>query len=337
MHVIEARNANQMLPMLLYRLERYGVRRASRNGPVQVLEGPTTLVYDKPTERVVFWPERAANPFFHLLEALWMLAGREDVAFPGSIVARITQFSDDGKTLNGAYGKRWRSWFGYDQLGRIATTLRDNPDCRRQVLSMWDARHDLGLPSRDLPCNTHVYFARDRSGALDMTVCNRSNDAVWGAVGANVVQFSILQEYLAAWIGCPVGRYWQISNNMHLYIDQHKELMHTLAHHNRQAIRQNDPYEQGLVQVHPLVLGTNVTTFTQEVNHFLDEGSVLGIRSQFLRRVAIPMWHAIRGFKSAEKSQRCAVAMSLLRVVPASCDWGMASRMWVGWHEKGGE
>jgi hypothetical protein len=52
---------------------------------------------------------------------------------------------------------------------------------------------------------------------LDMTVCCRSNDLIWGAHGANAVHFSVLQEYVAARVGCEVGTMYQLSNNYHAY------------------------------------------------------------------------------------------------------------------------
>jgi hypothetical protein len=50
-----------------------------------------------------------------------------------------------------------------------------------------------------------------------MLVTNRSNDIVWGAYGANAVHFSYLLEYVASSIGVKVGRYWQVSNDFHIY------------------------------------------------------------------------------------------------------------------------
>lgn len=57
---------------------------------------------------------------------------------------------------------------------------------------------------------------------LDMTVTNRSNDLVWGMLGANVVHFSFLQEYMAARLGVGVGVYNQMSNNLHVYLNNFK-------------------------------------------------------------------------------------------------------------------
>ncbi|MFH1604429.1 MAG: thymidylate synthase [Pseudomonadota bacterium] len=219
MEVLDVRNVHEALPRAIDLLQQIGVRRESRNGPVLVAPVPVTTVYRRPTERVLFWPERDANPFFHLYESLWMLAGRNDLAPLLRYVTTFGQFSDDGRTLSGAYGYRWRKNWDDDQLAVIARRLRENPDDRRCVLQMWDCSYDLDADLKDIPCNLVITFQRDAAGALDMTVFCRSNDIILGAYGANAVHFSMLQEYLALWIGCAVGRYWQVSVNWHAYLD----------------------------------------------------------------------------------------------------------------------
>ena len=52
-----------------------------------------------------------------------------------------------------------------------------------------------------------------------MTVCCRSNDIIWGAYGANAVQFSILQQYIADRLEIEMGPYVQISDSFHAYKD----------------------------------------------------------------------------------------------------------------------
>lgn len=220
MHVIQVRNVEQALPMGLEWLRVAGIRKDSRNGPVLASPCPVTTVYTHPMERVLRHPLRDANPVFHFMEAMWMLAGRDDVAFPSLYAKQIAEYSDDGSTLWGAYGCRWRCWFSYDQLDMIVGELAARPDSRRCVLAMWDGSADLPTANaggKDVPCNTQAFFSLV-DGKLQMTVCNRSNDVVWGAYGANAVHFSILQEYVAAALGVPVGRYYQISNDYHIYI-----------------------------------------------------------------------------------------------------------------------
>ena len=79
MRIIEARNVHSALPSAIQMLLTSGVQRDSRNGPVLMMPDVVTTEYAKPEERVLFWPERDANPFLHLYESLWMLAGRNDI------------------------------------------------------------------------------------------------------------------------------------------------------------------------------------------------------------------------------------------------------------------
>lgn len=234
---IEARNVQQAIPKALQALRDVGEPRTTRNGDAIVVRGVFATEYHRPCERVLFYDKRDANPFFHLYEGLWMIAGRNDVAGPARILKSFAQFSDNGETFHGAYGYRWRKHFktdlritssggrdiegitgkSLDQVDTIIRLLGDNPDDRRCVLQMWDSTIDLGQKGKDFPCNLTATFHRAADGSLDLTVYNRSNDMVWGAYGANAVHFSMLQEYMARRIGCEVGIYTQVSSNMHAY------------------------------------------------------------------------------------------------------------------------
>lgn len=242
MKVLNVRNVHEALPRAVQLIHLVGDRRPSRYGEVLQYPGPVSTVYERPRERVLFWPERDANPFLHLYESLWMLAGRNDVAGPVRYAKRMQEFSDDGETYHGAYGHRWRRYFGRmvasedpndecdgcqrtvtsweskDQLAVIADLLGHDSTDRRAVLQMWDAEADLGRKGKDLPCNTMATFQINRFGHLDLVVFCRSNDIVWGAYGANAVQFSMLLEYMSRWIGVPMGTYTQISVNWHAYL-----------------------------------------------------------------------------------------------------------------------
>jgi thymidylate synthase len=109
------------------------------------------------------------------------------------------------KSLWGAYGFRWKKYWNKDQIKIVIGMLKENPYDRRAVLQMWDPHEDLARKGKDVPCNTHIYF-KIREGKLCMTVCNRSNDMLWGAYGANVVHMSMLQEYVAHCLGPTYGR-----------------------------------------------------------------------------------------------------------------------------------
>lgn len=222
---LEVRNVQEAYRKGLTMIKDVGVTEETRNGPALVMPNPVVTIYSHPMERVLLDPRRDANPFFHFMESFWMLAGARDVASIKVYNGRMGEYSDDGKVYHAAYGFRWRNHFALDgegipgavdQVAEVIKALRNEPTSRRVVLQIWDPLSDLGRSGKDFPCNTQCIFRRIDSN-LDMTLVNRSNDAIWGAYGSNAVHFSILQEYIAAMTGADVGRLYQWSNNLHAY------------------------------------------------------------------------------------------------------------------------
>lgn len=324
MIVVNARNAHQGLVEGLHRIKNEGRPRKSRNGGVLSFTVPYSTTYRQPRERVVFHPRRDANPFFHFFESLWMLAGQNDVATVEQFAANMREYSDDGLVFNAAYGYRWRRHFGTDQLATIVQALTDSPDCRRQVLGIWDPRHDLGLKSKDLPCNTQAYFQVSHEGALDMMVTNRSNDIVWGTYGANAVQFSVLLEYVASRIGRPVGLYHQVSMNTHLYTRRHEELMNDLAKEAPMPPEQwSCPYSRGEVTPFPLV-NLPGGRWDRELKEFFIRGYSVNYVDPFFEDVAKPLLEAWQAHK-ARNYGRAKVAIMQC----AASDWQRAGHEWL--------
>lgn len=333
MKVIHARNVQQALPEALRALALEGVERESRNGPVLAFDEPVTTVYEKPAERVLFYAERDANPFFHLVESLWMLNGGNDVETVAAFVGRMRNFSDDGKTFHGAYGYRWRKHFDFDQLPTIIEALRKDPNDRRQVLSMWDTRTDLGRQGKDLPCNLQAIFQITARGNLDMTVTNRSNDIVWGAYGANAVHFSYLHEFMALAVGVPLGRYRQVSANFHAYKDVLKQVegLADLAADPMMpgaARASHDPYANGEVEPFPL-MSVDYRQWLAELQLFMSEGPIIGIRDPFFRRVAAPVILAHAAYKNNKGEAKYTESLRILEGC-AALDWRRACEEWIG-------
>lgn len=326
MRVIRGRNAHSILPDFAEQLLRDGLKRDSRYGQVLVFPEPTTIVYEQPTERVVFWSQRDANPFFHLKEGLWMLAGRRDTKFITNIVKRMGEFSDDGKKFHAAYGYRWRKHFGVEQLTTIIEALKKNPDCRRQVLGIWDPRKDLGRVGKDLPCNLSATFQVSSHGKLDMVVHNRSNDGILGALGANTVHFSVMQEYISTGIGIPVGKYWQVSSNMHAYLTD-LEKLRKLSEHGPDPYRSTikDPYATNSVAT-VNIFDVPKQIWDEDLAMWMKNPYKVGLRSQFFLRVATPMWAAHQEYKK----QNYEAAIDILKTQSfAAADWITASIEWL--------
>lgn len=321
---VRARSVHEALPIGLYLLDTFGERESSRYGDVLVCPMPVTTEYQQPWERCLLWPSRNANPFLHFYEGLYMLAGREKVAPLSAIVEKMQEFSDDGLTLRGAYGTRWRYAFGFDQLETIIDNLKTNPQCRRQYLTMWDPIKDLrdGEGKKDLPCNVGVAFriVRDR---LQVTVFNRSNDAIWGTYGSDAVHFSMLQEYVATRVGVQIGSYWQISNNFHAYL----ATLPSVAEIPRCATGPVvHPYES-LPRPAPMI-SADPRGWDIELRHFIEvppgKNYGLGWAQPFFRRVAIPImdtcWLA--------KAKNYSAALSRARRIE-SADWRLEITTWI--------
>lgn len=221
MWTIIADNVNQAFTRTVKLLRNFGDLVESRNGPTLELDAPLCVTYRQPWKYVLLDTRRKENPFFHLMEALWIIAGRRDVAFVKRYLKSIAQYSDDGEVFHGAYGYRMRHMFNVDQIQQVISRLCSEPLTRQAVIQIWSAKHDLNVSSKDIPCNDMIMF-RVRHDKLDMTVLNRSNDIIWGMLGANVVQFSMLHQYISEMAGLPMGVYRQISNCPHLYTELNK-------------------------------------------------------------------------------------------------------------------
>lgn len=376
MRVMKVRNVNEALVEGLGLLASRGQREASRAGDVVSLQEPLTTVTLQPTERVLFSPTRDANPFFHLFESLWMLSGRQDSASLNCYVKDFgDRFADKGDVIHDAYGHRWRHALGFDQLNVIVDRLRSNPQDRQCVLQMWDGMPEFeegshefpGSRDRSLyhgsddlcgdwktrPCNTHCYFrvrgdrgmvdhgngdVRDYDDrVLDMTVCCRSNDAVWGAHGANTVHFSVLLEYLAGQIGVRVGRMYQVSNNYHGYVDILDKMGEPSMHDG------HDYYADG--SVYPMAMGTDWSAWDNDLRKFMawhdwlwsqdSEFTDISVSvhntmtNSWFHKVAVPMTQSQWLRKHGRKEE----ALEKAGLVAAT-DWRTAAVEWLQRREK---
>lgn len=336
MQGIMARNVNDALREGLILLRNFGIKRECRpnsaGGTVLEVPVPVFTYYGRPRERVLWHSLRDANPFFHFFEALWILAGRDDVAFLTRFNKRMADFSDNGTTFHAPYGFRMRRFHDLDQVAAVCNLLRRDPSSRQAVLQIWDAPTDLMAETKDKPCNDMV-FCKVRDGALHITVCCRSNDVIWGAYGANVVQFSMLQEYMAEHIGVRVGTYTQVSDSYHVYEDNPywKQYLASLDNLQNSLWARGDPYLWTDVQgVQPYPLFEGVSLFDADLATFFagfDAGDMpitSSYRSVGFREVVLPLFYAhtlyrARDFDGALRAlSRC-----------AATDWRAACGAWI--------
>lgn len=376
MEVIVARGVNEAYYHGYNLLMNVGRRQPSRAGDVLVAPTPVTTVYTHPQERVLFDPVRDANPFFHLFESIWMLAGRNDGAWLDQFVSDFSKrFGEGDGTIHGAYGHRWRAAFGFDQLDAVVDKLSNNRDNRQAVIQMWDCLPDTRYLTnggeancgsadlwgnwKDRPCNLLVLLrvrrrndvgvdpddyrqfgidvnnvnpdgsdyrimaAYDTESVLDITVPNRSNDIIWGAYGSNAVHFSILQEYLAARLGVGIGRYYQVSNNFHGYVDVCRKIAvpFACATYKTYDIRPKPMFSA------PAAIDVDVRHFMHWTRNF-EYGQAPGQYSNtWFTNTAEPLFVAYERWRAKERELALDIVQNLM--FDMAPDWRLAAQLWM--------
>ena len=324
MHEIHV-NVNHALPAVVDALLEGGEREDSRNGPVISVPEPFILSTLCPEERVLLCPVRRANPFLFLIDGLSILTDFNSVALFTKFAKRFADCSDDGIRFHGHYGERLAP-----QIPKALEMLTSDPTTRRVHLTIWDAAKDLGTKTKDVPCNIGVIprivnrpmpledNTEVQARFLDLTVLNRSNDLFWGMLGANIVQFSFLQEYMAGCLGAQIGTLHQVSMNLHAYTDFGPG---TVLPKKDTDVWEN-PFTVPEEGSYPPVFPMDVTNIRKELKSlFIDianEDTPDGFKNSFINEVVIPM---LRSWKDKSSEP--------LKDHP-DCDWFQAARLWWG-------
>jgi hypothetical protein len=288
----------------LFKMRVHGRDTDTRNGRALTIEEPVVMTLRNPASRVLRDPVRNANPFFHCMEVVWMLSGGNKVDWIQTFNTRMVEFSNYGK-INGAYGHRWM--YPINQIVEASKKLQRDPYTRQAVIAMWDPAKDNEVAMKDYPCNTHIYF-RLVQNKLDMTVCNRSNDLIWGMLGANVVHMTYLQELMCCMVNRPMGRYQVFTNNLHIY-ERHWDLLDTAS----QVETTDDDYDCG-----PVILDDDegYQTLVNDCIRLMDGESTFVC--SWIKYVAFPIYRAY-----VDKERR----FEWIQKIQAP-DWRIACRDW---------
>jgi len=243
MYCLQGENPTKMYLQSIKDLMANGDEVSPRGKLVKELR-PACIEFLNPYSRVTFLGGRRINPFFQVAESLWILSGKADVEWLTKFNANMSMFSDDGKWFNAPYGERIRTWNKnalhnvvinpIDQLADAYRKLVNDKDTRQAVIvisnPMFDnSKYTIDEKGKDIACNLVITF-KIRHDALNMTVFNRSNDTHWGVFGANLCQFSTIQETLLNWLrksgntelsSLKMGTYNQITDSLHIYMDSY--------------------------------------------------------------------------------------------------------------------
>ena len=199
------------------------------------------------------------NPFRSAIaEQIWFISGSRR---PDEFLQKFTKiwdaFTEEDGTVAAAYGYRWRSHFGRDQLESLIELLKKDPSSRHGVVITWDPKDDGygGTPKKNVPC-PYTFTVNIIGGRLNLHNMVRSNDMMLGCP-FDVFGFALLQSILAQHLGVRPGIYTHTISNAHIYDIHYQGAEELIARHNEHPIiRLNLPentYVRALAQDEKLV------------------------------------------------------------------------------------
>jgi thymidylate synthase len=154
-------------------------------------------------------------------ELLWFLRGETNVrSLQARGVTIWNEWADEAGELGPVYGRQWRAWATsdgrhVDQITRVISQLRTDPDSRRIIVSAWNVGE---LEKMALaPCHAffQFYVAERR---LSCQVYQRSCDIFLG-VPFNIASYALLTHILAQQADLGVGDLVWTGGDCHLYLN----------------------------------------------------------------------------------------------------------------------
>jgi len=143
-----------------------------------------------------------------------------------------SRFEREAGDLGPVYGYLWRSFGGnypqrngVDQIARLISEIRKNPNSRRLIVTGWDPEQadNVDLP----PCHTLFQFNIERGNLLHCQLYQRSADAFLG-VPFNISSYALLTHLVAHVCSLEVGEFIYTLGDYHIYknhVEQVNELL----------------------------------------------------------------------------------------------------------------
>jgi len=218
------------------------------------------LCLSSPRSRLLTNIKRKANYGFAVGEFLWYWRGSnslEDISYYNK---RMSGFSDDGLTINSAYGyivkgkaaenqinnrtlivSHVNSALIYDQWSICVNTLKNDSDSRRAILQIHQPVHQWHANengSKDVPCTLSLQFFI-RENKLHCHAHMRSNDVHWGLT-YDLFSFTLFQECMLLELKeyypkLELGRYFHTAGSLHIY-SHHYDLTKEMINEYRRML-----------------------------------------------------------------------------------------------------
>lgn len=190
-----------------------GLMRPNRStGETLTMQAPAQFVINLPIEGLPLLRGKRMFPKKPLVEAVWILSGRNDIAFLNKHGVNYWNLFDKGDgTIGNSYGPRIRNFEGVDQLTTLIDNIKNNKYSRRLDLTFTHPAITDGIT----PCYSYLQF-RVIAGYINLYVTQRSGDAFLG-VPNDVLVFSYILGFVAYMTGYFVGSIYYTVNDFHIY------------------------------------------------------------------------------------------------------------------------
>jgi len=176
-----------------------------------------------------------------IYELLWFLKGDTNIEYLKENGVRIwNEWADKNGELGPVYGHQWRNWNSeeIDQIKEIVTTLKNNPNSRRMLVSAWNpsvlpdtsvsfsenvANGKAALP----PCHAFFQFYV-ADGKLSCQLYQRSADIFLG-VPFNIASYALLTMMMAQVCGYEPGDFIHTFGDAHIYSNHMEQVQLQLS------------------------------------------------------------------------------------------------------------
>lgn len=176
-----------------------------------------------------------------IYELLWFLKGDTNIEYLKENGVRIwNEWADKNGELGPVYGHQWRNWNSeeIDQIKEIVTTLKNNPNSRRMLVSAWNpsvlpdtsvsfsenvANGKAALP----PCHAFFQFYV-ADGKLSCQLYQRSADIFLG-VPFNIASYALLTMMMAQVCGYEPGDFVHTFGDAHIYSNHMEQVQLQLS------------------------------------------------------------------------------------------------------------
>lgn len=152
-------------------------------------------------------------------ELIWFLSGDTNIRYLQENGVKIwDEWANENGDLGPVYGHQWRHWparngLEIDQITNVVERIKQNPNCRRLLVSAWNPADipDMALP----PCHCLFQFYV-ANGKLSSQLYQRSCDFFLG-VPFNIASYALLTMMVAQVTGLELGEFVWTGGDIHLY------------------------------------------------------------------------------------------------------------------------